>query len=238
METSIEVEAGRSLGKTVPRLVIGLLKRTGLPRLATRSFEVLVSPALTRWRLQRLPADRPLKIVIGAGGLRLPGWISTSETVLNLLKAEDWDHQFSARRIDAILAEHVWEHLTPEEGLRAARICFEHMAPGGHLRIAVPDGCHPDPAYIEKVRVGGTGPAADDHKVLFTHRSLTALLEDVGFDVRLLEYYDDAGTFHAADWSPEDGMVFRSARFDARNRGGRLLYTSIIVDAVKPDADV
>ncbi|MBB4304795.1 putative SAM-dependent methyltransferase [Rhodobium orientis] len=234
METSIGAQGGRSLAKTVPGLVIGLLKRTGLPRLATRSFDVLVSPALTRWRLARLPAHRPLKIVIGAGGLRLPGWISTSETVLNLLKAEDWGRRFSARKIDAILAEHVWEHLTPDEGRRAARICFEHMAPGGHLRIAVPDGCHPDPAYIDKVKVGGTGPAADDHKVLFTHRSLTALLEEAGFEVRLLEYHDAAGTFHAADWSPEDGMVFRSARFDARNRCGRLVYTSIIVDAVKP----
>ena len=55
--------------------------------------------------------------------------------------------------------------------------CYEFLRPGGRLRIAVPDGFHPEPGYIEYVRPGGTGIGADDHKVLYNYQSLRKLLE-------------------------------------------------------------
>ena len=51
---------------------------------------------------------------------------------------------FNEGSIDAILAEHVWEHLAEEEGLAAAKCCYRYLRPGGYLRVAVPDGFHPD----------------------------------------------------------------------------------------------
>lgn len=42
-------------------------------------------------------------------------------------------------RVDAFLAEHVWEHLSLEDAHRAARNCHEYLHPGGRLRLAVPD---------------------------------------------------------------------------------------------------
>jgi hypothetical protein len=72
-----------------------------------------------------------------------------------------------------IKAEHVWEHLMPEQGATAARICHRFLRPGGYVRVAVPDGLHPDPKYVEWVRPGGSGLGAWDHTVL--HRAaLTA----------------------------------------------------------------
>jgi predicted SAM-dependent methyltransferase len=50
----------------------------------------------------------------------------------------------------------------------------------------------------------------------------------------LYEYFDGAGRFHFTEWSPEDGMIHRSKRFDKRNRAGKLGYPSIVLDAVKP----
>ncbi len=97
----------------------------------------------------------------------------------------------------------------------------------------MPDGNHPDPEYIAYVKVGGSGAGADDHKVLYTHAGARALFERAGFEVRLLEYFDDAGVFHFNEWAPEDGMIHRSKRFDKRNRRGKLGYTSIVLDAVK-----
>jgi predicted SAM-dependent methyltransferase len=165
----------------------------------------------------------------------MSGWIATDVGQLNILVERDWDRYFRADSIEAILAEHVWEHLTKDEATTAAGLCFRYLKAGGWLRIAVPDGFHPDPAYLATVRPGGSGPGAKDHKVLYNIRSLTALLETSGFQTRALEYFDERGHFHAHDWKPEDGMVRRSARFDHRNRGGELRYTSIIVDAVKPE---
>jgi predicted SAM-dependent methyltransferase len=188
-----------------------------------------------RRRLQRqLRSGAPLKVVIGSSGIGQPGWVATDIEFLNLLRPTDWARYFARDSIAAIIAEHVWEHLTFADGLAGARLCHGYLKPGGYLRIAVPDGLHPDPGYRERVRVGGSGMGADDHKVLYDHLSLSALLCEAGFEVTLLEYFDQGGTFHVRAWDPSDGMVRRSQRFDARNSGGQVNYTSLIVDARKP----
>jgi predicted SAM-dependent methyltransferase len=132
------------------------------------------------------------------------------------------------------LAEHVWEHLGSRQAIIANANCFEFLRPGGRLRIAVPDGFHPDPAYIEYVRPGGTGAGADDHKVLYNYKLISEELKNVGFEFRLLEYWDENGQFHFQEWSSEDGHISRSKRYDPRNQDGSLTYTSLIVDAIKP----
>lgn len=162
-----------------------------------------------------------------------PGWIPTEADFLNLLQPADWSRYFAGESIDAILAEHVWEHLDRRRGSTAAETCLRFLKPGGRLRLAVPDGNHPDPGYIDAVRPGGTGAGADDHKVLYTLDTLAPLLTDAGFEVEPLEYFDSEGRFHERPWDPADGLVRRSRRFDPRNRTG-LNYTSLIVDARKP----
>lgn len=58
-----------------------------------------------------------LKVVIGAGEYNKgEDWIHTQEEDLSFLKEEDWNKRFSHGSISAILSEHVWEHLTYEEG--------------------------------------------------------------------------------------------------------------------------
>jgi predicted SAM-dependent methyltransferase len=176
----------------------------------------------------------PRRVVIGSSGVFDPGWIPTEVDALNILRPQDWELYFRPVSIDALLAEHVWEHLTESEALSGARLCHRYLKPGGYLRVAVPDGNKPDPEYIEYVRPGSTHPDAADHRVLFTYRSLEDIFTRAGFTVRLLEYYDEGGHFRQADWSAEQGTIHRSAKFDKRNRDGRLRYTSIILDAFKP----
>ncbi len=178
----------------------------------------------------------PLRIVVGAGTYDRPGWILTQQEDLDLLQRVDWEDSFGDRKLAAILAEHVWEHLTPEEGRQAARICHGFLAPGGYVRCAVPDGLFPDAAYQSLARVGGPGPAdhpAAGHKVLYTHRTLPLLFEEAGFVVQALEYCDEQGRFHFTEWAPEDGFIYRSLRFDHRNRDGGPGFTSLILDAMK-----
>jgi len=178
----------------------------------------------------------PIKIVIGAAGIFEPGWTATEIEQLNVLKPADWRRMFKRRgSISAILAEHVWEHLSEEEGREAARQCYQYLKPGGFLRVAVPDGFHPDPAYIDYVKPGGYGAGADDHRVLYNWCSLKKVFEDAGFEVELLEYFDASGRFHCANWDPADGKIMRSSRFDERNFDRPLAYTSTILDARKID---
>lgn len=212
-----------------------MLKR----RLKQALFPVyqLVRTPLTIWERyqlkKQLHSQNQLRIVIGAKAVHEDGWIPTERETLDMLKPRDWQNYFAPDSIEAIMAEHVWEHLTPEQGMLAAQHCYTYLKPGGYLRIAVPDGLHPDPSYIAYVRPNGTGIAADDHKVLYTYQTLGQILKAAGFNVEMLEYFDEAGEFHYREWRPEDGKIRRSKRFDRRNQDGTLRYTSLIVDARK-----
>jgi predicted SAM-dependent methyltransferase len=136
-------------------------------------------------------SPKDLRVVIGAGEYNNnPGWIQTQEAELNLLKRHDWEQRFAPNSLKAILAEHVWEHLSYEEGIQAAKICFDFLKPGGYVRCAVPDGFFPDENYQNTVKVGGPGPAdhpAASHKIVHTYRTLTRMFEEAGFQVDLLE---------------------------------------------------
>ncbi|MGB7346719.1 MAG: methyltransferase domain-containing protein [Pirellulaceae bacterium] len=174
------------------------------------------------------------RIVVGASGVIPDGWIGTDIDQLNLLSEQDWLRYFRPGSVDSILAEHVWEHLTPEQGLQAATLCARFLKPGGYLRAAVPDGGHTDSQYIDYVKPGGSGAGADDHKVLYTQESFATMFRSAGFgDVDTLEYFDNDGQFQASQWSEAEGMIHRSIRFDKRNQDGQPRYTSLIVDAKK-----
>jgi len=175
-----------------------------------------------------------LKIIVGSSGTAYPGWVITDVEYLNLLIQSDWERVFRRNSINAILTEHVWEHLSLHDGLVAAKQCWEYLKPGGYLRIAVPDGFNPSEKYIDYVKVGGSGDGADDHKVLYDKKSMGKLLTDAGFHVNWVEYFDQEGQFHYKDWELDSGVITRSRRLDPRNADGKLNYTSLIVDAIKP----
>lgn len=210
-------------------------------------------------RLRKAAARRDgrLRVVLGGGPkLAYSGWYLTDIDILNVLDEAQWQSIFGTRRVDALLAEHVWEHLTWNQGVAAAAIAFKFLRPGGSLRIAVPDGLYPDEKYLATVQPGGTGKAAKDHKELFTWPKAKVMFESAGFTVSPLEYWDEQGVFHHLPWSIAGGRINRrpslptdspawtgslaelcrlvqdiNRRPDAKGSGP---YTSLIIDATKP----
>jgi predicted SAM-dependent methyltransferase len=190
---------------------------------------------MQRRELKRaLRGSRSKKIIVGSASTKQEGWISTDYPILDLTDDRTFAALFDPGSVNNFLAEHVWEHLSLEDGARACSNCFVYLKPGGLLRIAVPDGFHSDADYIAQVKPGGYGSGADDHKVLYNYRTLSALLENAGYKVRLLEWFDEQGKFHNEDWDVEKGFIERSTRFDSRNRDNPTAYTSLIIDASKP----
>jgi predicted SAM-dependent methyltransferase len=61
------------------------------------------------------------------------------------VEEDTWKFFFQESSLDAILAEHVWEHLSLNEASIAAKNCFKYLKHGGYVRVAVPDGYHPSP---------------------------------------------------------------------------------------------
>lgn len=181
----------------------------------------------------KVGSTKPLRVIFGAGETLYPGWVATDYPVLDMTDAACWERLFNNRKIQAALAEHVLEHFDGEQLHAALTNVYSWLADGGYLRIAVPDGFHPDPAYLDMVKPDGSGAGAWDHKLLFNYKNLTDIAEGHGFHVRLLEWFDENGDFHHEDWRVEDGCIRRSAQLDARNRSRPLSYTSLICDCYK-----
>jgi predicted SAM-dependent methyltransferase len=174
------------------------------------------------------------KLNVGSGGInKYKSWIATDIDILDITSKNNWLKLFKKNKFDNIMAEHVWEHLNETDTELTNKNCYDFLKMGGVLRIAVPDGFHPDSNYIEYVKPGGNGVGSDDHKILYNYKIMKQRLENVGFKVNLLEYWDENGRFHFIDWSDEAGHIMRSRRYDSRNKNGKLAYTSLIVDAVK-----
>ena len=180
-----------------------------------------------------LAIKKAKRVAIGSASVTQKGWISTNIEDLDLTSKDDFYKYWEPNTLEGFFAEHVWEHLTLEEGIKASKNCYEFLKKGGSLRIAVPDGLHPDRKYIDYVKPGGTGNGSEDHKILYTYKTLGSSLREVGFRIELLEYWDENKDFHYQPWDADQGLVRRSMSYDWRNVRGKLNYTSIIVDAIK-----
>lgn len=178
-----------------------------------------------------------MKIIIGAGNTHMNGWVSTQQDELDLLSRSDFARLLGGQKAEAMLAEHVWEHMTEADGRTAAENCFDWLADGGYIRAAVPDRNFRNDWYQNMVKIGGNGDPshpAFSHKIVYDYRLFRDVFEQAGFVVDLLEYCDEDGGFHYKYWNEADGIIGRSLRFDTRNSGGRLGMVSIIIDAKKP----
>jgi predicted SAM-dependent methyltransferase len=181
-----------------------------------------------------------MNVIIGAGEQRYDGWIATQQSDLDLLDPASFARFFGNTRAQRFLCEHTWEHLTIDEGVRAAMLCRTYLQSSGRIRVAVPDGNFPDEEYQRTVQVGGPGPSdhpAANHRVVYVAETLQEVFVQAGYEVRLLEWWDSAGHFHAESWSIEDGPIYRSTLLDHRNedyRAGRgpLRNSSLIIDAI------
>jgi predicted SAM-dependent methyltransferase len=178
-----------------------------------------------------------MKAIICAGATAQPGWLSLTEADLDVRDPQQWAEQFAVDSPKAVLAEHGWEHLHPEEAALATRNVYRHLRPGGVFRCATPDGFHPDERYISHV-APGIGFNGDDHKWLPNYRSLSQMLADAGFKVRLCEWWSEDGTFHRNEWRNdfENGVITRCPPGLYCFLHSVLVgtdYTSLIVDGFK-----
>lgn len=184
---------------------------------------------LLHWFFYRRVSDK-IRIIVGAGQTKFPGWFQTEIWHLDLTKRKDFLRYFSKTQIDYMLAEHVLEHIPTDQILLMLGYIKEFASPKFNFRVAVPDGFHPNPDYIDAVKPGGHGCGAEDHKNLFDYKSISELFAQKGFNANLVEYWDENGIFHRGYDNDDKGYISRSFINDDRNKEGKPIYTSLIVD--------
>ena len=98
---------------------------------------VLYWPSRLRFSLRRHPSR---KLQVGSGGSSIPGWINADvDPRADLIVLIEKKLPFKSDALDRIYLEHVLEHATYEAGCGFLREALRVLAPGGVIRIAVPD---------------------------------------------------------------------------------------------------
>ena len=176
--------------------------------------------------------DKNISIIVGAGDTKYNSWIATDYPYLDITDLENIKKNFKKNEVDKILAEHVFEHLTLEDGIKSIKNLKFLLKSKGAIRIAVPDGFNPSEEYIERVKPGGTGDGSDDHKILYNYKSLIRLFDE-DFKIELLEYFDEKGKFifNYYENNEKNGYIVRSRFNDLRNTKDKIKYNSIILEA-------
>ena len=206
--------------------------------LRRKFFEHFRRP-LRDWYQERLlrravASGTALRIVLG-GSAPASDWLGSDIGFFDATRGDVWAELIGREEaIDRLLAEHVFEHIPPDLIPAALENAYRYLKPGGTIRIAVPDGHNPNPAYIRNVEPGGTGPGADDHKQLFTLESLSAALDAAGFRVEPGEWFDSTGHFHEEPWSEERGRIGRCKRHGSPDKSFPSSHLSLLVDGIKP----
>ena len=162
--------------------------------------------------LEEKKKNNELKIIIGASGTNQNDWISTERETFDMLKPEKWLSVIDKHSIKYILAEHVFEHLTIEEGKKSIETCLTFLKEGGNLRVAVPDAFHPSKQYIEYSKPGGSGPGASDHKEFYDYKKISKIISPFNdfVEVTFLEYYDESGKLNTQNIDEEKGIIERT----------------------------
>ena len=199
---------------------------------------------LIKYRYRRFAICSPvsrgeqIKIIVGAAETYQDDWYSTNEQWLDIADSADWQKVFHNKKIIThVVAEHVFEHLTLDECRKALSNINKFMTDGGIIRIAVPDGYHPNEEYLRHVGIGGIGDDAADHKQLLNIDILSELLRETGFEPVHLEGYDNMGKLIQRKFSIEDGYIYRSRLNASPETIRRWAFvdadTSLIVDGIK-----
>jgi predicted SAM-dependent methyltransferase len=174
--------------------------RAALADLVKVALTTAVLPTQRR-RAASLSKRRPLLLHLGSAGNRLDRWVNID--MLRPGRSLDlyWDLRrgipFGSGSVDAIFAEHLFEHLTLDDGIRLLSECRRVLAPSGVVRIGVPDldryvaSYLGDDDLIDIVRPGRPTRAMalgepfflHGHRTMYDFETLQYALEKSGFDV-------------------------------------------------------
>ena len=110
-------------------------------RLGAKQVATACAAPLERRKARAFRTGPPLRLHLGSGGNNLDGWVNVDLVGARADVAWDLRHPlpFADASADAVFLEHVLEHMTVAEGMAVLRHAQRVLAPGGVLRVGVPD---------------------------------------------------------------------------------------------------
>lgn len=161
------------------------------------------------------------KLQIGCGGNMLDGWLNTGISFKEAWHGVYLDagksFPLSDESFDYVYSEHLFEHLTYNQGVNMLKESYRILKPGGVIRIATPDlkfllGLYKEPEkplhkeYMEFSVRKSEMPAIPvyvinqfhtswGHQIIYDQETLGQLLKDIGFkDIKACEVGESVHT--------------------------------------------
>ena len=208
-------------------------------RAALRQMATRLSAPFWRRRAQKLERDSgPLRLHLGCGATKKPGWVNIDLAGANVDLAWDITSPLPFRdgAVDTIFHEHLLEHLSLTEGLSLVKECHRLLKEGGVLRVAVPDCKNYLTAYatgdtlLNDLRPGRPTALLAAAEVFLRHGHRSA------YDLETLALLCRAGGFSAVGESSYGGGQIRPSP-DSEHRRRESLYVEsvkVALDTVLP----
>lgn len=171
----------------------------------------------------------PIRIIIGASSTRESGWISTERDFFDLTDQDIMSKFLGKSKVDAYLLEHVLEHLSVNDSELALSFLASTLKSDGYIRIAVPDGNHPDDDYLRYVGIDGP----DDHKHLWRVGDFELISSKLGLNLTALEFCDELRIRRKIQQLDDRGLItrrFLNLNSDHSNWQSSIGPSSLIVD--------
>jgi predicted SAM-dependent methyltransferase len=225
----LEAEGVRGLDRG---RAVALMRKVSSPKLrewVKLRGAVVVAPAVRRRIRNMLAEGREIRINLGSGPLKIPGWIGIDG--IGMGADLTWDLTrgvpFPDGSVNAVLLEHVLEHFSFADGLSILAECRRVLEPGGIIRVGVPDfgryieSYAGDRRFVEDLRPGR--PTAllavaevalhHGHRSVWDGETLERVLTDAGFVGARRRSFGDSDLVPAPDSSlREPETVYAEAR--------------------------
>lgn len=149
--------------------------------------------------LENIKHNISSSLIVGSGhslGLvdtNLPEYISTDQDELDLINRYDITKYIPQASILNILANHVMEHIYPEEIWNVFNNIFFMQKAGGYLVICVPDLLSPNSRHYKGMEEAILFQPKASHFIFFSLESITYLLSKIGYEVIPIYYHNEKG---------------------------------------------
>jgi predicted SAM-dependent methyltransferase len=175
----------------------------------------LLAPRTKRQIKSLLASGEPIRLHLGSGGHPLDGWVNID--VLGMEPDVYWDLRggipFPDGSAEAVFLEHVVEHFPLAAVLDMLDECFRALAPGGIIRLGVPDfgryleSYAGDGAFVGRLRPGrptrllavAEVALGHGHRSVWDAETLSRVVSESGFTDARQRAYGDSDLVPAPD---------------------------------------